>query len=54
MLGVARSVWLISEGLQRYAVVYTGTSLVVNVGLNFVLIPEFGAIGAVAAYGVFG
>ncbi|MBP3964817.1 flippase [Paenibacillus sp. DLE-14] len=49
MLGTARSIWLISEGLQRYTMVYTFGGLVVNIVLNYILIPHFGAHGAAIA-----
>lgn len=49
MLGVARSVWLLAEGLQRYSVMYTVSALVVNVVLNWLLIPAHGAMGAAYA-----
>jgi PST family polysaccharide transporter len=38
--------WLLAEGLQRYALVYTLVGAFVNVALNIVLIPRMGAIGA--------
>lgn len=49
MLGVARSTWLISEGLQRYTLFYTIVGLVVNVSLNYILIPMEGALGSAFA-----
>lgn len=48
-LGSARSVWLLIENLQKYALVYTLVGLIINVGLNFVLIPYYGGIGAAFA-----
>jgi PST family polysaccharide transporter len=45
-LGVARSKWLIIENLQRYSLVCLGFGLVVNVILNFLLIPIMQARGA--------
>lgn len=41
--------WLLAEGLQRYGLVYTALGACVNVGLNLMLIPRFGAIGAAYA-----
>lgn len=38
--------WLVAEGLQRYGLYYTLIAACVNVGLNLVLIPRYGAIGA--------
>jgi len=49
LLGVARSVWLVSENLQRYTIVYALSGAVINVVLNFILIPAYGAIGAAYA-----
>lgn len=49
MLGSARSTWLICEGLQRYTLVYTFSGLAVNIILNYIMIPKFGAYGAASA-----
>jgi PST family polysaccharide transporter len=38
--------WLLAEGLQKYGLVYTVTGAAVNLGLNAILIPRFGAVGA--------
>lgn len=48
-LGSARSIWLISENLQKYTLVYTTTGAVVNLILNTLLIPKIGAFGAATA-----
>ena len=48
-LGSARSVWLISENLQKYTLVYTTTGAIVNLILNSILIPICGAFGAAIA-----
>ena len=45
-LGSARSIWLINENLQRYTIVYTITGAIVNIVLNYIMIPSFGAVGA--------
>ncbi|UAL47156.1 flippase [Sutcliffiella horikoshii] len=45
-LGSARSVWLLIEDLQKYTLVYTFAGLIVNVGLNYIMIPVYGGIGA--------
>ena len=45
-LGSARSIWLISEGLQKYTLFYTMVGVVTNIVLNTVLIPRIGALGA--------
>lgn len=49
VLGSARSVWLITEGLQRYTMVYTVFGFIVNLVLNLILIPKIGAYGAAVA-----
>jgi O-antigen/teichoic acid export membrane protein len=46
MLGSARSIWLLNEGLQKYTLVYTAVGLLINVTLNIILIPKIGAYGA--------
>ena len=48
-LGSARSVWLLTENLQRYTLIYTSAGLVINVGLNYVLIPIYSGTGAAVA-----
>lgn len=49
MIGVARSVWLIAEGLQKYTMIYTGLACTLNVVANLLLIPRFGIYGAAIA-----
>ena len=48
-LGVSRGGWIINENLQRYSSFYLGIGMVSNVGLNYILIPQYGAIGAAIA-----
>jgi PST family polysaccharide transporter len=48
-LGVASGKWFLIEGLQRYTFYKTLLGAVVNVGLNFLMIPKFGATGAAYA-----
>lgn len=45
-LGVASSKWLINEGLTLTSFLRVFVGLVFNVGLNFLLIPVFGILGA--------
>jgi len=47
--GLARSKWIINEGLQRFILVFTLTGAVLNVLLNYLLIPEYGIEGAALA-----
>lgn len=48
-LGTARSVWLVNENLQKYTLVYTLAGSIVNISLNYFLIPSWGAKGAAIA-----
>lgn len=48
-LGVASSKWFISEGLQKYSTINTVFGAIVNVLLNFLLIPKYGIYGAAIA-----
>lgn len=45
-LGIASSNWLISEDLQKLSMLRTSLGAVVNICLNFLLIPKYGIIGA--------
>lgn len=47
--GVFSSIWLQVLGLQKYSVYFTAMGLLSCVILNRVLIPEYGAIGAIIA-----
>ncbi|MEG3980899.1 flippase [Microcoleus sp. T3B2] len=47
--GVARSTYLNIEGQLRYGLYLTVVGSILNVGLNFLLIPKYGAFGATAA-----
>src|SRR5699024_9002618 len=49
MLGSARGAWLISEGLQRYSVLYIGAGAMINIIINYLSIPLFGGFGAAMA-----
>ncbi len=48
-LGLASGKWFIIEGLQRYSFYRTLLGAIVNVGLNILMIPKFGATGAAYA-----
>ncbi len=48
-LGVASGQYLINEGFTKLALVRTTTGAIVNVGLNLILIPKMGIIGAALA-----
>ncbi|OGU74906.1 MAG: hypothetical protein A2V93_04345 [Ignavibacteria bacterium RBG_16_34_14] len=47
--GIARGLWLISENLQKYSYYYTIGACIVNIGLNFYLIPIMEGKGAAIA-----
>ncbi|MFC4802574.1 flippase [Neobacillus sp. GCM10023253] len=49
MLGSARGTWLISEELQKYSVIYIGGGCIINIILNYFLIPVLGGYGAAIA-----
>ena len=38
--------WLLAEGLQKYGLLYTAVAALINVGLNLLLIPRYGAVGS--------
>ena len=48
-LGVARGQYLINEGLIKFSFFATVVGAIVNVGLNFILIPKYGGVGAAIA-----
>lgn len=48
-LGVASSNWYLLENLQKLMFIRTAISSVVNIGLNYLLIPKYGIIGASVA-----
>jgi O-antigen/teichoic acid export membrane protein len=47
--GVASGQWLLAEGLQLISLIRTALGLLVNLILNLVLIPSYGALGAALA-----
>ncbi|EDQ01571.1 flippase [Shewanella benthica] len=48
-LGVASGKWFVAEGLQIYSFYRTLAGAILNVGLNLVLIPQYGIYGAAIA-----
>ena len=48
-IGTARSVWILAEGKQKYLWILNLCGAVLNIGLNFLLIPILGALGAAVA-----
>ena len=49
MLGTARGIWIVCENKAKYVKYYLGIGAVINVILNYLLIPSFGPGGAAAA-----
>lgn len=49
ILGVARNIWLIGEGLHKYAKYLLVYGVIINVSLNLLLIPGVGIVGAAIA-----
>lgn len=45
-LGVASSRWFVAENLQKYTIFRTLAGCLVNISLNFLLIPRYGPIGS--------
>lgn len=48
-LGVASGGWLLAENMQKFAFYRTSAGCIVNVGLNYMLIPKYGINGAAIA-----
>jgi PST family polysaccharide transporter len=48
-LGLAQNAWLINEGYTRFTLVSTVCGAVLNIGLNFALIPTYKSLGAAVA-----
>jgi PST family polysaccharide transporter len=48
-LGLAQSSWLLNEGLTRLTLVSTALGAIINIGLNLLLIPDYGSFGAAIA-----
>ena len=45
-VGIGQSIWTVNESLQRWVMMRTVTGALLNIGLNFVLVPSYGALGA--------
>src|SRR5699024_8053352 len=48
-LGVASGRWFLAENLTVLSLQRTALGAVLNIALNFVLIPDYGAVGAASA-----
>jgi len=48
-LGVMQSIWILNEGKNTLALYKTVVGAVTNIGMNLVLIPKYGAVGAAIA-----
>ncbi len=44
--GIARGKWLVAEGFQRFSAIFTLATLILNVIGNYLLIPNYGSVGA--------
>ena len=49
MLGTARGIWIVCENKAKYVKYYLGIGAILNVILNYLLIPAYGPSGAAAA-----
>ena len=49
LIGTIKAIWLTSENLGRYLTIFVGIAAFINVSLNLMLIPKYGAIGAAIA-----
>lgn len=48
-LGVARTKWLVTEGLTKFSFLTSGIGAILNVVMNLYLIPLYGGVGAAVA-----
>lgn len=48
-MGVARNAWIVSEGKQKYLKYIYALAALMNICLNLIFIPEYGAVGAAVA-----
>lgn len=48
-LGMARSSWIITEGLMKFSAATTAIGAVINIVLNYLLIDQYGGLGAAIA-----
>ncbi len=46
LIGSTRAIWLTVENLGKFQVIFVGIGAVLNIILNLILIPRYGAIGA--------
>lgn len=49
LLGTVRGIWLVCEDYSRYVKYLIGGGAIINLVLNFILIPQMGAMGAAIA-----
>lgn len=48
-MGIATSPWFVAEGLTHLSLRRTLAGAIINIGLNFLLIPQYGGVGAAIA-----
>ena len=49
LIGTTRGIWVVCEGREKYVKYFVGAGALINLILNFCLIPLWGAFGAAAA-----
>lgn len=49
VMGTTRGIWMVSERLGRYVVIFAAVGAAVNFALNVLLIPQMGVMGAAVA-----
>lgn len=49
LIGTIKAIWLTSENLSKYLMYFVGIGALLNVILNIILIPNYGAVGAAVA-----
>jgi O-antigen/teichoic acid export membrane protein len=49
MLGITRTIWLLSENRKKYINILVGVGAICNIIINYILIPIYGAKGAALA-----
>ena len=47
--GLARGKWFLAEDLQKFSYIFTGMGVIINIILNLIFIPCYGAMGAAIA-----
>ncbi|MEM6613218.1 MAG: flippase, partial [Cyanobacteria bacterium P01_C01_bin.72] len=48
-LGVIRELWMTAENLLQFYFITTASGALINIGINYALIPDYGSVGAAVA-----